>query len=65
MEMLEIFGYRTVAAVHFTDQKWIPKTRLLHQVCDETQKSNFRVRPWSSLTILNFSERGPTDKPVF
>ena len=26
MEMLEIFAYRTVAVVHFTDQSWIPKT---------------------------------------
>ena len=26
MEMLEIFAYRTVAVVHFTDQNWIPKT---------------------------------------
>ena len=26
MEMLEIFAYRTVAVVHFTDQNWISKT---------------------------------------
>ena len=26
MEMLEIFAYRTVAAVRFTDQNWVPKT---------------------------------------
>ena len=26
MEMLEIFAYRTVAVVHFTDQNWILKT---------------------------------------
>ena len=27
----------------------------------ETQKSHFSVRPWSLLTILNFSKQGPTD----
>ena len=26
MKMLEIFAYRTVAVVHFTDQNWISKT---------------------------------------
>ena len=26
MEMLEIFAYRTVTVVHFTDQNWISKT---------------------------------------
>ena len=26
MEMLEIFTNGTVVAVHFTEQKWIPKT---------------------------------------
>ena len=31
----------------------------------ETQKSHFCVPPWSLLTILNFSERGPTDTTVF
>ena len=31
----------------------------------ETQKSHFYVRPWSLLTILNFSKRGPTDTTVF
>ena len=29
------------------------------------QKSNFCVRPWSLLTIINFSKRGPTDTTVF
>ena len=29
------------------------------------QKSLFCVRPWSLLTILNFSKRGPTDKRYF
>ena len=42
----------------------------MYQVCirsvklvlqTETQKSHFSVRPWSLLTILNFSEQGPTD----
>ena len=27
----------------------------------EMQKSHFRVRPWSLLTTLNFSEQEPTD----
>ena len=26
MEMLEIFAYRTVTVMHFTDQNWISKT---------------------------------------
>ena len=30
----------------------------------ETQKSHFCVRPWSLVTILNFFERGPTDRTV-
>ena len=30
----------------------------------ELQKSPFCVRPWSLLTILNFSERGPTDNSI-
>ena len=29
------------------------------------EKSHFCVRPWSLLTILNLSERGPTDTTVF
>ena len=29
------------------------------------QKSHFCVRPWSLLTISNFSERGPTDTRYF
>ena len=33
MEMLEIFAYRTVIIVHFTDQNWISKT-VLYQVRD-------------------------------
>ena len=31
----------------------------------ETQKSHFSVRPWSLLTILNFSEQEPIDTAVF
>ena len=30
----------------------------------EKQKFHFCVRPWLLLTILNFSERGPTDTMV-
>ena len=31
----------------------------------EFQKSHFCARPWSLLSILNFSKRGPTDTTVF
>ena len=31
----------------------------------KAEKSNFCVRPWSLLTILNFSARGLTDTMVF
>ena len=73
MEILEIFAYRTVTGVHFTDQNWISKTvycircvmalKLVLQT--ETQKSHFCVRPWSLLTMLNFSEQRVTDTIVF
>ena len=121
METFEIFVYRTVTVVHFTDQYWISKTVYFIQTdttdfCSsdlstfdfrralthlenkrqlnirrgkklgfllshrqspgvwwpvklvlqtELQKSHFGVRPWSLLTILNFSERGLTDTTVF
>ena len=71
MGMLEIFAYHTV--VHFTDQNWISNLpcivlgvfymlnffKLVLQT--EMQKSHFCVRPWSLLTILNFSEREKLD----
>ena len=31
----------------------------------ETQKLHFCVRPWSLLTVFNFSEQGPTDTAVY
>ena len=31
----------------------------------KTEESHLGVRPWSLLTILNFSARGPTDTTVF
>ena len=31
----------------------------------KTEKSQLCVRPWSLLTMLNFSARGPTDTTVF
>ena len=73
MEMLEIFAYRTVAVVHFTDQNWISKTMYFIKcvmVCKlvlptETQKSDFCVRPWSLLTILNFSDGGRQTQRYF
>ena len=71
MEMLEIFACLTLAAVHFADQNWIPKTVCCVRcvmVCKNgftKQKLHFWLYPWSLLTILNFSERGPTDAMVF
>ena len=71
--MLEKFACRTVTVVHFTDQNWISKTVYCIRcvmVCvtlvlqTEKQKFHFCVRPWLLLTILNFSERGPTDTMV-
>ena len=31
----------------------------------ETEKSQMSVRPWSLLSILNFSALGPTDAMIF
>ena len=67
------FVYRTVAIVHFTDQNWIPEIvycircvmacKIVLQT--ETQKLHFCVLPWSSLTILNFSERNRQTQRYF
>ena len=73
MEMLEIFAYRTVAVVHFTDQSWIPKTVYYIRCVMVSKigftnwkaKIHFSVRPWLLLTILNFSERGLTHNGIF
>ena len=72
--MVEFFAYRTVVAVHFIQSRteslksfivsgvrWSVKLVLP----TGTQKLHFCVRPWLLLTILNFSEWGPTDTTVF
>ena len=72
MEMLEDFGYHTV--VHFTGQNLISKIVdcirdvmicIIGLANSQRKKSNFYVRPWSLLTISNFSERGLKDTTVF
>ena len=42
------------------DMRW--SVKLVLQT--ETQKLHFWVRPWSLLTLLNFSERGPTNNGI-
>ena len=56
MEMLEIFAYRTVAVVHFIDQKWIPKTVIVSGVWSAKSVLPTGTQKWSLLTILNFSK---------
>ena len=67
------FVYRTVTIVHFTEQNWIPE--IVYSIrcviaCKiglqtETQKLHFCLRPSSSFTILNFSERSRQTQRYF
>ena len=63
--MLELFAHCTVTVVHFTDQNQVSKTMYIVSgvwwsvklvLKSGMQKSHFCLRPWSLLTILNFSE---------
>ena len=71
--MLEIFAYRTVNSCILQTRTEILKPCIVSGVRwsvklvlqPEAQKLHVCMRPWLLLTVLNFSERGPTDKTVF
>ena len=65
--MLEIFAYRTVTVMRFTDQNWISKTVYCIR-CGMVCKigfTNWNAKIAMVVTILNFSEQGPTGAMVF